>query len=58
MHDLAKCFTPQRLLNMAQTDGLEVDEVMKNNPHLLHADVGAIVARDRFGITDKEILQE
>ena len=25
-------------------------------PHLLHADVSAIVARDEFGITDPEIL--
>jgi predicted HD superfamily hydrolase involved in NAD metabolism len=26
-------------------------------PHLLHADVSAIVARDEFGITNPEILQ-
>jgi predicted HD superfamily hydrolase involved in NAD metabolism len=57
MHDLAKYFKPQRLLAMAQTEGLELDEVDMATPHLLHADVGAIVARDEFQVTDPEILQ-
>ena len=57
MHDLAKYFKPQRLLEMAQAEGLEIDEVDLVAPHLLHADVSAIVARDEFGITDPEILQ-
>lgn len=57
MHDLAKYFKPQKLLQMAYKEGLEVDEVIEANPHLLHADVSAIVARDTFGIEDKEVLQ-
>ncbi len=57
MHDLAKYFSPKRLLQMAKADGLEVDEVLETNPHLLHADVGAIVARKNFSVNDKEILQ-
>lgn len=57
MHDLAKCFHPRKLLQMARADGLEIDEVMQTHPHLLHADVGAIVARDTFKIVDEEILQ-
>lgn len=57
MHDLAKCFKPQKLLQMAQTKGLPLDPVDRAIPHLLHADVGAIVARDQFGIQDEEVLQ-
>jgi predicted HD superfamily hydrolase involved in NAD metabolism len=57
MHDLAKYFKHQRLLAMAQAEGLELDEVDLATPHLLHADVGAIVARDEFQVTDPEILQ-
>jgi predicted HD superfamily hydrolase involved in NAD metabolism len=57
MHDLAKYFQPQQLLQMAKTNGLEVDEVMEANPHLLHADASAIVARDVFGVEDEEVLQ-
>lgn len=57
MHDLAKYFKPQKLLQMAQTEGLSLDPVDRANPHLLHAEVGAIVARDQFGIQDEEVLQ-
>ncbi len=57
MHDLAKYFKPERLLAMARSEGLEIDAVDLAAPHLLHADVSAIVARDEFGITDAEILQ-
>jgi predicted HD superfamily hydrolase involved in NAD metabolism len=57
MHDLAKYFKPQRLLELARAEGLPIDEVDIAAPHLLHADVSAIVARDEFGITDTEILQ-
>jgi predicted HD superfamily hydrolase involved in NAD metabolism len=56
MHDLAKYFKPSRLLEMAQREGLPLDEVDIAAPHLLHADVSAIVARDEFGIIDLEIL--
>jgi predicted HD superfamily hydrolase involved in NAD metabolism len=56
MHDLAKYFKPRILLEMATAEGLSLDPVDEINPHLLHADVGAIVARDTFGITDPDIL--
>ncbi len=56
MHDLAKYFKPQRLLELARAEGLPIDEVDIAAPHLLHADVSAIVARQEFGVTDPEIL--
>lgn len=57
MHDLAKYFKPQKLLGMALAEGLEIDSVLEANPHLLHADVSAIVAQDEFGVRDHEVLQ-
>ena len=57
MHDLAKYFKPQQLLEMAQAESLQLDEVDFSNPHLLHADVSAIIARDQFGVDDQEVLQ-
>lgn len=57
MHDLAKYFKPNQLWEMAVSEGLPLDPVDEKNPHLLHADVSAIVARDRFGVEDEEILQ-
>jgi predicted HD superfamily hydrolase involved in NAD metabolism len=56
MHDLAKFFKPQRLLEMARAERLVLDPVDVANPHLLHAAVGAIVARDEFGIHDESVL--
>ena len=56
LHDLAKYFKPKRLLELAKADGLDIDPMDEINPHLLHADVGAIVARDEFGVCDAEVL--
>lgn len=56
MHDLAKYFKPRQLLDIAQREGWTLDPVDELNPHLLHADVSAVVARDTFGVQDQEIL--
>ncbi len=57
MHDLAKYFKPKRLLEIATSEGIPLDPVDEANPHLLHADVSAIVARDEFAVQDAEILE-
>jgi predicted HD superfamily hydrolase involved in NAD metabolism len=57
MHDLAKYFKPSVLLQMAREEGIEVDLVCEANPHLLHADVSAIVARNRFDMQDEAVLE-
>ncbi|WP_009630610.1 bis(5'-nucleosyl)-tetraphosphatase (symmetrical) YqeK [Synechocystis sp. PCC 7509] len=56
LHDLAKYFKPRKLLEIAQIAGLEIDPVSAATPHLLHADVSAIVARDTFKVTDNDVL--
>lgn len=56
MHDLAKFFPPHQLLTMAKRQGLTVDPLCQANPHLLHAEVSAIVAQTQFGITDAAVL--
>lgn len=57
MHDLAKCFKPQQLLEIAHQEGWDLDPVEVATPHLLHAEVGAVVARDHFGVDDPEVLE-
>ena len=56
MHDLAKCFPPQKLLAVAAAEGWCLDPAEVDCPHLLHAPVGATVARDRFGVQDPQVL--
>lgn len=57
MHDLAKYFKPNVLLQMARDAGIELDPVFEAVPHLLHAEVSAIVARDQFSVQDGVTLQ-
>ncbi len=56
LHDLAKYYSGDRLLSIATAEGLVLDPILQAQPHLIHADVGAIVARDRFKVTDPDIL--
>ena len=57
MHDLAKFFPPRKLLKMAEEEAIIIDSICYNHPHLLHAEVSAIVARKEFGIEDTEVLE-
>ena len=56
MHDLAKFFPPKKLLKIAKEAEIEVDEICLKSPHLIHADISAVVANQEFGIKDAKIL--
>ena len=56
MHDLAKFFSAKKLLRIAEKEKLTVDEICLSSPHLIHADIGAVIAKQEFGVKDKEIL--
>ncbi|MEC4804452.1 MAG: bis(5'-nucleosyl)-tetraphosphatase (symmetrical) YqeK [Jaaginema sp. PMC 1079.18] len=56
MHDLAKNFAPDRLLQAAQAAQIEIDPIQAQIPHLLHADVSAVIAATEFGTREKETL--
>lgn len=56
MHDLAKFFPADKLLKMARQADIALDSICATHPHLLHADVGAIVAQAEFAVEDPEIL--
>ena len=56
MHDLAKFFPPRKLLKLAEAAKIPVDEVCAAHPHLIHAEIGAVVAKQEFGIKNPDIL--
>lgn len=56
LHDCAKYLTDQELLTECVKHDLPVSEVERNCPFLLHAKVGAVYARTKYGIMDDEIL--
>ncbi len=57
LHDLAKFFPAKKLLRMAKKHKIAIDPICKNHPHLLHADISAIVAKKEFAVKDSEILE-
>ena len=56
LHDCAKGFSRQENLNLCKKYGLPISEAEQKNPGLLHAKLGAYLARNDYGIEDKEIL--
>ena len=56
LHDCAKGFPESALLSLAQAFRLSITEVERKNPGLLHAKVGAHLARKEYGIADAYII--
>ncbi|MBQ9156381.1 MAG: bis(5'-nucleosyl)-tetraphosphatase (symmetrical) YqeK [Eubacterium sp.] len=56
LHDCAKYLSPQELLTYGKLYGLSISPYEKASPELLHAPVGACIAREHYGIEDEEIL--
>lgn len=55
-HDAAKNLEPGELIERSKKYKLRLDAVSKKSPGLLHAYVGACMARFDFGIDDEEVL--
>ncbi len=56
LHDAAKDMCGEELIRRAEKAGIAVDKICRIRPHLLHAAVGAVVAKEQFGLTDAELL--
>lgn len=56
IHDCAKNLSNDELLKIAIAHDCEVDDILKANASLLHGVVGAIIAKEKMGIDDQEIL--
>ena len=55
LHDCAKCFSNEKLLDIIQKN-LNIEECEMLNYKTLHAPVSAYIAEKEFQISDKEIL--
>jgi len=55
LHDCARGFDMEQLVNYCTENGLELDEHMQNDINPVHALVGAEMAKRHFGIDDTEI---
>ncbi|AZR73205.1 hypothetical protein BBF96_07285 [Anoxybacter fermentans] len=57
LHDCAKCLSKFNLLRRLEGSDIVVDEMEKEVEPLLHGPVGAIIAREDFGIQDPAVLR-
>jgi predicted HD superfamily hydrolase involved in NAD metabolism len=55
-HDLARLYSGERLLAECAARGLPIDDFERANPVVLHARLGAELARDCYGVDDPAIL--
>lgn len=55
LHDCAKCFSNDKLLEIIQNN-LDIEECEMLNYKTLHAPVSAHIAQNDFGVDDKELL--
>ena len=56
LHDLARLYPNERLLRESAERGLAIDPFEQANPDVLHAPLGAELAREEFGVNDEAIL--
>lgn len=56
LHDIARLWPVERLLDECRARGLTLDRFEREHPIVLHARIGALLAQERFGITDRAVL--
>ena len=56
LHDSAKCIPNKKKIKLCEDHGIEITEFERKNLFLLHAKLGAYIARTKYGVKDPDIL--
>lgn len=56
MHDCAKCIPNDKKIAMCEKHNINITDLERANPFLLHAKLGAFLAMHKYRIRDKEII--
>ena len=56
LHDCAKCLDVNRMRKLCEKAGLEVNDFEKNSGSLLHSKAGSVLAAEKYGIADEDML--
>lgn len=56
LHDCAKCLSDEKRLALCEKHDIPITEVERRNPFLLHAKIGAFLARRKYGVRDEDVL--
>ncbi len=57
LHDCARNIDNQKKISICQKHNIEINEVERNYPFLLHAKAGSYLAMQKYGIRDEDIIQ-
>ena len=56
LHDCAKCIDSDKKLSLCEKYSMEVSDIERRNPSLLHAKLGARLAKEKYDEKDEDIL--
>ena len=56
LHDCAKSIDNDKKLSLCEKFNIQINDVERKNPFLLHAKLGSFYAMKKYGIRDKEII--
>lgn len=56
LHDCAKSMPNDKKIELCKKNHIEVTDIERENPVLLHAKAGALIAKKKYDIDDEEIL--
>lgn len=56
-HDMCKDFSDEKLISLAEKDGLPIEEVERGKPALLHGRAAAVLLKSKFAVKDADILE-
>ena len=56
LHDCAKCIDDEEKLDECKKYGVDISDVERRNPFLIHSKLGAVYAKEKYGVDDEEIL--
>ncbi len=57
LHDCAKCIPDTKKVKICLKNQIAMSDAEQKSPFLLHAKVGAFIAKEKYGIEDEEILE-
>lgn len=57
LHDCAKNIKGEEQLIKCEEYGVELDEIMRKSPELIHSVLGEVIAREEYKVTDEDVLK-
>lgn len=56
LHDCAKCLDPQKMIEICEKHNIQITDIERRNPFLLHAKAGSYIAMHKYSIGDTDII--